>query len=202
MNKLVGYLINGETLPVDGKAYNYIFAGDGVWVWAMNEHINAAVKVADCKIRGLKPGNFKFILDHGRIPQRFWDLALSVMLASPEVERYVGIAWDDKGYRLYMPDQESGETKVKYLVGENIVVEMHSHPDFGPGPSGTDDKDEQGLKIYGIIGELNEDKPAVYLRLGVYGYWQPVKWSDVFEGSLQGAIDVVVLEEKEKEDEK
>jgi hypothetical protein len=93
---------------------------------------------------------------------------------------------------------------VQYQVAkdkEDVVLEMHSHPTFGPGPSSIDDADEQGFKIYGIVGELNEDEPSVYLRVGVYGYFMTVNWRDVFEGMLSGVIDVVQLEkEADKKD--
>ena len=133
MNNLTGYLISGAPADRTGLAYNYIFAGNGVWITARNEHLLAQIPVAAADVRGLPPIKAWFELTHGRVPQRLFDLALSVFLASPEEERYIGVRWDGHGYRLYVPSQAGSGAKVEYTAGEDIVVEMHSHPNFGPG---------------------------------------------------------------------
>ncbi len=40
--------------------------------------------------------------------------------------------------------------------------------------SNTDDQDEKGFRIYGVIGELDSDNPEIRLRVGIYGYHYPV----------------------------
>jgi hypothetical protein len=197
MSKLVGHTIlhlNGPgTFAVEGEigeVYNYIHAGNGCFIDAENEHLHARVPVAEFKERGLPLAPSFTTLKHGRIPQRFWDLALSVFLASPEVERYVGIRWDGRGYALYIPAQESEPAKVKYATAEDIVVDLHSHPgELGPIFSPIDDADEQGFRIYGVVGDFNAIPPSVNFRVGVYGYWVPVSWGEVFEGDC-GIHDV------------
>jgi hypothetical protein len=219
MNNLVGYIIQGQSTLKDICAdwvYAYQLAGNGVFIQTAGKHISAVISIAECDIRGLPKLKNDFILHHGRIPQRFWDLALSVMLASPEEERYVGIRWNGAAYDLYYPEQWAPEkatkaTGVSYRCGEDIVVELHSHPGMGSAFSSTDDADEQGLKIYGVLGwelkdysalngglPVTQYEPLINLRVGVYGYWAPVSWGEIFEGTLQGVADVVDLERKEE----
>lgn len=202
-NNLVGYLVlrlNGPgVFAVEGNtglAYNYILSGNGLFIQAESPHLRARISIVETEVRGLPLAPSFITLKHGKIPQRFWDLALSVMLADPERERYVGIVWKD-GYQIYVPEQEGAAARVKYQAAENVVIELHSHGKMGPGFSSIDDKDEQGLKIYGVVGELFEEKPVVNLRAGVYGYWAPVAWVDIFEGQLSGVLDSFELEKND-----
>ncbi|MBA7542911.1 hypothetical protein ES705_35236 [subsurface metagenome] len=70
----------------------------------------------------------------------------------------------------------------------SVVLEMHSHGHMGAWFSTTDNVDETGLKLYGVVGKLNAT-PIVKLRIGVYGYFRELFWSEVFDGSLAGALE-------------
>jgi len=88
--KMVGYLTNypdgleGER----GMYYDYVLASNGLFIEAEGKLIAARVPVAACEIRGLAPLESKFVLRYGRIPQRFFDLALSAFLVDTSKERY------------------------------------------------------------------------------------------------------------------
>jgi len=45
----------------------------------------------------------------------------------------------------------------------------------------TDNRDEQGLGLYAVAGSLDRLIPEVNMRIGVYGYFAPVKFSEVFD---------------------
>ena len=61
---------------------------------------------------------------------------------------------------------------------ERVVIEIHSHHAMPARFSGTDDADETGFRVYGVIGRLPE-QPEIRLRVGVYGYfWEvPASWA-------------------------
>ena len=217
MNNLVGYLtyrLNLGCFAVTGdigSVYNYITTGNGLAIQAENQHIWSRFIIAPAEVRGLpKIEDCSFTMKHGKIPQRLWDLALSVFLAEPDKERYAGIIWDPStplgingGCHLFVPEQRGTGTRLEYQCGENVVLELHSHPGMGPFFSATDDKDEQGLKIYGVVGMEDVGGVegltlSVNLRLGVYGYFHPVAWGEVFEGRLGDVKDVVELDKKEE----
>jgi PRTRC genetic system protein A len=196
--KPVGYLFNRpEGLEGErGLYYNYIFASNGLFIEAENKLMEVRIPIAYCDIRGLAPLKVKINLTYGSIPQRFFDLSLSMFLSDIEREQYIAVI-GDAGYHFYIPLQDKEGASVTYECGDKVVLEMHSHHKMGAWFSGTDDKDETGLKVYGVVGNLDKT-PIVRLRLGVYGYYMPLAWKEVFDGALAGAIE---LEEEEVIDE-
>ena len=63
-----------------------------------------------------------------------------------------------------------------------------------------DDGDEQGFRIYGVVGRLDATEPELSLRVGVYGHFAPADWPQVFDGPQPGvrlAGDDANLTEKE-----
>ncbi|KKL05975.1 hypothetical protein LCGC14_2600660 [marine sediment metagenome] len=194
MNKPVGYLMNSSTglSGERGLYYDYIFASNGVFIEAESPLIAARIPVADCDIRGLAPIEPKISLTYGSIPQRFFDLALDLFLSDREIEQYVAIT-GEAGYQFYIPVQDKSAGSVVYEVGKSVVLEIHSHGHGGAWFSGTDNIDETGLKLYGVVGKLAAT-PIVKLRIGVYGYFRELFWNEVFDGSLAGALE---YEEKE-----
>ncbi len=189
MNKPVGYLMNhpGGISGERGLYYDYIFASNGIFIEAEGPLIAARIPVAECEIRGLAPIETKISLTYGSIPQRFFDLALNLFLADKSSEHYVAVT-GAAGYHFYIPVQDKSAGGVTYEVGASVVLEMHSHGHMGAWFSATDNVDETGLKLYGVVGKLNAT-PIVKLRIGVYGYFRELFWSEVFDGSLAGALE-------------
>ncbi len=181
MNK-AGYLFNTEAGPVGEKGifYEYILAGNGVFIRAENHLIKATVAIAEASIRGLQPLQEKVELRPGRIPQYIYDLALSALMVNPYREQLVAVVWDE-GYHLKVPPQEAGECGIKYEKLPSTVLEFHSHGLMGAFFSHTDNLDEQGLCIYAVAGKLDRLIPDVNMRVGVYGYFTPLKFSEVFD---------------------
>ena len=180
--KKVGYLFNTEASPVGerGIFYDYILAGNGVFVRAENYLVKATVAVSEATIRGLRPLQESVELRHGRIPQYIYHLALSTLMVNPYREQLVAIVWDGS-YRLKLPTQENGECWIKYQTLPDTVLEFHSHGLMSAFFSTADNRDEQGLGIYAVAGRLDRLIPEVAMRVGVYGYFAPVKFSEVFD---------------------
>jgi len=194
--KPVGYLVNyPEGLSGEhGQFYDYIMASNGVFIEVESPLISARIPVAECEIRGLAPIETKISLLYGSIPQRFFDLALDLFLTDISSEHYVAIT-GDRGYHFYIPVQDKSAGGVVYEVGTSVVLEIHSHGQMAAWFSSIDNKDETGLKLYGVIGSLDA-VPVVKLRIGAYGYFKDLRWRDVFDGSLVGAVEY----EKAKEE--
>jgi len=189
MNKPVGYLVNhpGGISGERGLYYDYIIASNGIFIEAEGPLITARIPVAECEIRGLAPIETKISLLYGSIPQRFFDLALDMFLSDSSTEHYAAIT-GAAGYHFYIPVQDKDAGRVVYEVGTSVVLEMHSHGHMGAWFSSTDNVDETGLKLYGVVGKLNAT-PIVKLRIGVYGYFRDLFWKEVFDGSLAGALE-------------
>ncbi len=187
--KLVGYLVKTpEGLSGElGQYYTYILAANGVFVEAEGPLLSARVPVAECAVRGLAPLETRLSLTYGSIPQRFWDLALDAFMAAPDQERYVAIT-GAAGYQFYIPEQKGAGASVQYQVGDSVVLDLHSHHHMAAWFSPQDSRDETGLRLYGVVGRLNAT-PVVRLRVGVYGHFHDLRWNDVFDGSLAGAVE-------------
>ena len=194
MKNPVGYLVNHpEGLSGEhGLFYDYILASNGLFIKAENRLIEARIPVAECEVRGLAPLETKAVLTYGSIPQRFFDLALDVFLADPGSEHYVAVT-GDAGYHFYYPLQDNNGGSGAYEVGNSVVLELHSHGKGSAVFSPQDNRDETGMGLYGVVGRL-DTTPVVKLRIGVYGYFKPLSWNDVFDGYLTGAKE---NEEKE-----
>jgi len=185
----VGYLVNyhdglsGER----GLYYNYILGSNGIFIEAASTLLAARIQAADGEVRGLAPVETNITLALGRIPQHFFDLALDTFLVEPDKEHYVAVT-GSAGYHFYVPVQDNNGGSVIYEVGEAVVLDLHSHGYMKAFFSGQDDRDENGLKLYGVVGRLNAT-PVVKLRIGVYGYFKTLAWGDIFDGSLTGAVE-------------
>jgi len=201
MSSPVGYLVKRPDglYGARGLYYDYILAENGVWIEAEGKLLAARVPVVHGQFRGLAPLEPKLVLRYGLVPQRFFDLALSAMLTDITKEHYVAVTWND-GYHFYVPEQERHGGGVKYEVGDQVIIDLHSHGAMTAWFSTTDNRDEQGLKLYGVVGKL-DITPEVRLRVGVYGSFHPVSWGEVFEGSLFGAEDALEIPLELDEDE-
>jgi PRTRC genetic system protein A len=188
----IGYLVNKTDglYGARGWAYDFITAANGLFIEAEGELMAARVQVTEADIRGLAPIEPALRLRYGKIPVPLFSLALDLMMMDPSRERYIGVEWRAGQYTLYLPEQKRETARVEFQPGENILLDLHSHGSIAAEFSSIDNHDEQALKLYGVIGRLNA-YPQIRLRVGVYGYFMDIKWSDVFEGTLTGVIEAV-----------
>ena len=177
----VGYLLNTERGQEGepGLFYNYILAGNGLFIQARSSLLQATVQIADAPVRGLLPFKAGVELPMGSIPQYIYNLALSVLFTDRYQERYLAVTWEGE-YRLRVPYQETSTCGVRYERLPSTVLDIHSHGTMRPFFSGTDDQDEQGLRLYMVVGRLDTLIPEVEMRVGVYGYFGPIQFEEVF----------------------
>jgi hypothetical protein len=180
----VGYRTNPPDRIVGGKGiyYDYILAGNGLFIESENEHLSARIRVAPAEVRGLEPLEEKVVLKHGKIARSLYDLGFSTFCIPPIVERYVAVTWTGLGYHLAHPGQEGSGGGVGYTIPDNRVLDIHSHGEaLGAFFSGTDDNDERGFQLYMVVGNILS-APQYQLRVGVYGYYKELEFEEVFAG--------------------
>ena len=184
----VGYLVNhpGGLAGIQGIGYDYVLGSGGLYVQSESAHLTARVPVASCTVRGLAPAAEKVELAHGPIPAALFEIGLRWFEDTPHTERFFAIRWDGRAYRLVVPEQEGTASSLKYIPPAGVVAEFHSHGRSRAFFSKTDDRDEQGFRIYGVAGRLDSDRPELSLRVGVYGHFAPVGWSQVFDSPNPG----------------
>ena len=148
----------------------------GVYVQSQNAHLTARVLVAPGPVRGLAPVAEKVELTHGPIPVRLFELGLRWFQDDPDTERFFAVRWDGRAYRLVVPTQVGTAASLAYRPPAGVVAEFHSHGGSGAFFSATDDRDEQGFRIYGVAGRLDALRPELRLRVGVYGHFAQLDW--------------------------
>jgi len=74
-----GYLINRKEglFGTRGDYYDYVLAGNGLFVEAEGRLMAARVKVAPAEVRGLAPMDERLVLRYGNIPGVLFNLLLN-----------------------------------------------------------------------------------------------------------------------------
>ena len=181
---LVGYLLNHPhgLEGAQGPAFDYILAANGVFIQVTNGLLTARIRIADVVVKGLAPVEEKIALTYGLLPAQLLREGLAWTQRAPERERFFAIRQDASGcgYRLDIPPQLGSASQVRYQSGDGpAVAEFHSHGSHPAHFSATDNADEQGCRIYGVIGRLDLPTPQLTMRLGIYGYFRTLEWSQV-----------------------
>jgi PRTRC genetic system protein A len=174
--------------PIDAQAYQYILAGDGIFVRAETPFFSAIVPVVACSVRGLAPLQPKFRLKVARIPEKLLRAALTDARRAQRPDGGLNEAlyqFLHHGSRVQLrrPSQRVTGVSVEAAGNSdaNILCELHSHGNMNAFWSRTDDADEQGAQLYAVIGRL-DTAPEIRVRVGVYGYWHPLPVTAVFTG--------------------
>ena len=186
----MGYLVNQPAglTGSQGVGYDYVLGSGGIYVQSESAHLTARVLVAPADVRGLAPVSEKLELANGPIPAHLFDLGLAWMLAAPDTERFFAVRWDGGAYRLVVPPQKGTGSSLTYQPPTGVVAEFHSHGSHPAFFSATDDRDEQGFRVYGVVGRLNTPEPELTLRVGIYGHFVSLHWSQVFDGPCPPAL--------------
>ena len=169
-----------------GVGYDYVLGSGGLYVQSESVHLTARIPVATADVRGLAPISEKVELTHGPIPAGLFEVGLRWFRQAPATERFFAVGWDGGAYRLVAPPQSGTGASLTYRPPAGVVAEFHSHAGHRAFFSATDDRDEQGFRIYGVVGCLHSPQPELALRLGIYGHFAPLKWHQVFDGPPPG----------------
>ena len=181
----VGYLVNHPAglAGAQGIGYDYVMAANGLYIQSRNNHLIARITIAPTRIRGLQPVTQKVDLPLGRIPSQLFNRGLDYLTDDPHRERFFGIRHNGDDYQLVIPQQASTPTALLYSRPTNLIAEFHSHGRLPAYFSATDDQDEQGLAIYGVVGKVHRPRPEIALRVGIYGHFGSTDWKTIFEGA-------------------
>ena len=184
----MGYLVNHPAglSGAHGIGYDYVLGAGGVYVQSESAHLVARIPIACSTVRGLAPVAEKLQLTHGPIPAHLFELGLRWFQETPDTERFFAVRWDGRAYRVAVPPQTGTATSLAYRPPAGVVAEFHSHGSLSAFFSATDDRDEQGFRVYGVVGHLDSLLPELSLRVGVYGHFSPLEWQQVFDGPDPG----------------
>ena len=195
--------------PNDALAYQYALAGNGLFIRAETRFFTAILPVVSCTVRGLERLRQQFRLKVPPIPGRLLETVLT------DARRARRSGGDRPGNRLNevlyqfhhhgrtvqvkKPPQQATCISVMTISNPaiddgNLICDLHSHGNMAAFFSRTDDADEQGAKLYAVIGKL-DTAPEIRLRVGLYGHWQPLPVTAVF--THPGPFRDLTLKEKQ-----
>ncbi|MCP4417751.1 MAG: hypothetical protein GY805_14095, partial [Chloroflexi bacterium] len=178
---LVTYHVHkNNPLPAnDALAYQYILAGNGVFIRSNGRFSSALIPVKRCVIRGLALLKPQFRLYVPRLP----DTLLKSVLAdakrsySPRNKHVLHEAlyhFHHLGRTVQVKKQPQQATvttvQSKGDGGTDVICDLHSHGRMPPFWSDTDNRDELGSRLYAVIGRIDSDQPEIQMRVGVYGH--------------------------------
>jgi hypothetical protein len=183
----------GEALPPYAVLYDYVLAGNGVFIRARRKGVQACVPIGLCDVRGLPALEPSVELTLPKVPadltQELLEMALAERTAGGKwLEAMYHLSWSGTGWELVKPAQRqypdavepvgpyAGTTYATYLV------EVHSHHTLDcHWFSATDDASEgTKFRFFGLLFDLT-GRPRLSLRLNVYGYSWDVPAATVFE---------------------
>ena len=174
---------NGTLPEIPLCLYAYILAGNGVFVKAQREGLDVLIPVSRMKIAGLPPLT-PYVQVACCVPV---DLVLTALVLSRQAFPNEMLFWFNlhDEWSMDVPSQLARAASVKPLDcmdvrGTRALVDLHSHGALTPFFSPTDDRDEQGFRIYAVIGEVDKS-PSIRVRIGVYGHYFDIPASKVFE---------------------
>ncbi len=188
-----GYMINRMTglTGTQGIAYDYILAGNGLLLQAQSRQLTARILIAPAIVRSLPKLDEKLSLRHGPIPAGCLTKIFTWFREDPDRERYAVIRHERNGYEVAIPEQQGSRASLTYTPTADPVMEIHSHGSMNAYFSATDDQDEQGFHLYGVIGNLNREPAALQIRTGIYGYFRETTGESVFQGPPPTGIRII-----------
>ena len=191
MNIATAHLAETAELPPVTGFYQFVIASAGLYLRALDERLEAMVLIAatDRDLRGLADLSEYVALRVPKIPLPFLLSVRSSARKHLPNEAMYQMRWvrntnhpEDAGdWKVTMPKQSATPTSLTFDDQPDTVLDLHSHGAMGAFFSGTDDGDEQGLRMYVVIGKVDSDTPEILCRVGVYGHFLNVPATDLFE---------------------
>ena len=184
---LVGYYrhTTPELPPLRAQLYEYLFAKNGVFIRAERPELLACIPLPTHAVRpqiALPLGDYDL---HSHVVWRLPPVNVEIMTALLHMawvnrdpqgrfrEILFGLLPMGADWMLAVPDQTQGATFVHPRDPYDPAItraplEIHSHHHLPARFSRTDDQEETGFKLYGVLGDF-DSQPALRLRVGVYG---------------------------------
>lgn len=183
-------------LNSESALFDYYMNGDLYRVEKTDISLTMAPKSSKNK------GNFKLFIP--KIPMELLRIAERVfqhIYDKYETEALLQLFWDkSKGnYFWYAPKQEvtsdacEVERDIAMEIKYSLVAEFHSHASYRAFFSSTDDADELGYRIYGVIGSFHRENYTYSLRAGTGGYFVNLDFDDIFKEESDPNIDIDIV---------
>jgi len=189
---LVGYRIANPGIPlpaIEASLYEYVMAGNGIFIRGARRELQPQFCITPCVVRGLEELEPELHLNAPRVPREIVAEMLQRARSAHDAkgqrcEIVFHLEYDETGtWRCHVPQQSQSPVHARPSDDSptssyaRACIEVHSHVDMHARFSSVDDKDEQGFRVYGVLG-LISTTPVMRVRVGMYGYRHdmPARW--------------------------
>lgn len=178
--------------PIEASLYEYVMAANGIFVRGARREFQTQFCIQPFAVRGLPELDLSLQMKGPRISSKI----------VAEMLRRARQARDGEGqpceivfhleideamaWQCHVPSQQQSPMRAKPSDDSpassyaRACVEVHSHVDMHAGFSSLDDQDEQGFRIYAVIGCIST-MPVMRVRVGLYGYRHDIPANWVFD---------------------
>ena len=178
--------------PIIARLYEYILAGNGVFVRGARREFTAQFCIAPSDVRGLARLETQIDVRIPRVPvEQLRSMLREAQQArdahGERVEIVFHVLLDDgMKWRVVIPEQAQSPARAKPTDDSvdstyaQALIEVHSHVEMAARFSRFDDRDEIGFRVYAVLGRIF-DRPELRVRVGLYGYRCEIPASLIFE---------------------
>ncbi|MDQ2810205.1 MAG: hypothetical protein M3Z04_25285 [Chloroflexota bacterium] len=177
--------------PYKGPLYEYWLHGGGVALRAERDGLRACIPVAAAPVRGLPVLTSTVQLGCPRVPaaltQWLFDRAYAARdPAGDSIEILFHLRWAGLRWRVDIPPQIGSAGSVYPTESgpgssyAGALIEVHSHHGMAAFWSDTDDADEQGFRLYAVLGDIFQ-RPTLRVRVGIYGQFYELPAGTIFD---------------------
>jgi hypothetical protein len=214
MNDLVRYHVARPGIPlgpIEASLYEYILAGNGIFVRGERKEFQAQFCIQPFEVRGLADLELGVVMKTPRVPEEIVSEMLRRARSARDAqgepcEIVFHLEYESGHWLCHVPEQTQSPISAKPKDDSpgstyaRACIEVHSHVDMHAHFSSQDDEDEQGFRLFGVLGCIST-KPVIRMRVGLYGYQHDIPASWVFdlppgigdvvtgEGTILGSID-------------
>ena len=177
MEKYVKHHIGVPTDEDLIEGNNYVIGEDGMYLIVKNKIGKFTTRANKIPFVNSTPREgFQMNLER-KIPYNFLLQTIAffkeVMQKRGNAEAMIQVLQNPDGeYFMHVADQEVSGGSVRFKRDAEfertnlLVLDIHSHNNMGAFWSGTDNYDEKEARMYGVIGTLKQDWPAMKFRVG------------------------------------
>ena len=184
-------------LDTQPQGQRMLLGSNGLFVQMRTPWLECTTRVGDVEMR-LPFGEVREAIrfTFGSIPRALLDAFIERARAALPNEVAGALIYDaDCGsLRLSMHEAlEAGPGHVRYRIeamGEHevLAIDLHSHGRLRAFWSGEDNRDDQGVRVCGVFGNLDQERPSARFRLVVNGLFRdlPHPWDEENGGTSRG----------------
>lgn len=178
--KFIGHqIINNEPKKISAVLYEYLMAGNGIFVRAERDEFKVVLPVSSLNIKGLPDETYGIHWKKPQIPKILWKEILENARDDSDCgnfkEDVFVIYWSDEEILWKWRRIGRKRTSVATIADDTLeeykhaCIELHTHPAGAIHFSRADDGDETGkFRIFGILIDIYSETPKIRFRCGVY----------------------------------